>query len=145
MKCYFKLRNSIPVPAIFLLQENDWTYAAASRPIHYFKEGDVIEVPFPYSDLSGFKTRPALVLALSKMDLTIAFFSTHHSWAAFEDILFLADDQNGLHSTSLLRISKIFSIHPGMVFRKLGKIEEDEMGAVRWSLQSYFSGKKWPE
>jgi hypothetical protein len=79
------------------------------------------------------------------MDLTIAFFSTHLSWAAFEDILFLADEQNGLHSISLLRIAKLFSIHPGMVFRKLGKIAEDEMAAVRWSLQSYFKRQKWPE
>jgi mRNA interferase MazF len=145
MKSYFIAANIMPFPTIFLLKENDLTYASASRFVHNFKEGEIIEVPFPYSDLSGFKTRPALILAVSKMDLTIAFFSTHLSWAAFEDIIFLADQENGLHSTSLLRVSKIFSIHPGMVFRKLGEIGEDELHAVRWSLDSYFRGKKWPE
>ena len=110
------------------------------RPVDDFREGEILEVPFPYSDLSGFKTRPALVLASSRMDLSVAFFSTHLSWAAFEDVIFKGNERNGLNSVSLLRISKLFSIHPRLVFRKLGRIEDDEMDVIRWSLKSYF---KW--
>jgi hypothetical protein len=63
---------------------------------------------------------------------------------AYEDVLFIGDRHNGLNSISLLRVSKIFSVHPGIVNRKLGRITEDELAAVRWSLKTYFNQKKWP-
>jgi len=134
--------NAINIIPLFgeLIFGEDSSHYSAYRPVDDFREGEILEVPFPYSDLSGFKTRPALVLASSLMDLSIAFFSTHLSWAAFEDVIFRGNENNGLSSVSLLRISKLFSIHPRLVFRKLGRIEEAEMKVVRWSLKSYF---KW--
>jgi len=40
------------------------------------KKGDIILVPFPFTDLSGSKNRPALVIADSELDVTVAFIST---------------------------------------------------------------------
>jgi|GEM_PF-200049 mRNA interferase MazF len=141
MKKRISAIDIIPFSEVAVFGEGTSQYFTC-RPWIEFREGDILEVPFPYSDLSGFKTRPALVLAGSRMDLTIAFFSTHLSWAAFEDVIFKSTEKNGLVSVSLLRVSKLFSIHPRLVFRKLGRIEEDEMDVVRWSLKSYFSNRK---
>ena len=135
--------NIIPLIGELIFCE-DSSHYFPYRPVDDFREGEIVEVPFPYSDLSGFKTRPALVLASSRMDLSVAFFSTHLSWAAFEDVIFKGNERNGLNSVSLLRISKLFSIHPRLVFRKLGRIEEAEMEVVRWSLKSYFNWKTNP-
>jgi mRNA interferase MazF len=39
-------------------------------------KGDIILIPFPFTDLTGVKTRPALVLVSKSEDLTVAFISS---------------------------------------------------------------------
>lgn len=40
------------------------------------KKGDLILIPFPFTDLSGNKNRPALVLINSELEITVAFISS---------------------------------------------------------------------
>lgn len=39
------------------------------------KKGDIVLVSFPFTDFSGDKVRPALVLSASALDVIIAFIS----------------------------------------------------------------------
>ncbi len=43
-------------------------YAARGRSVATFVKGDVVVLPFPYSDLSTTKRRPALVVAATAGD-----------------------------------------------------------------------------
>ena len=43
-------------------------------------KGDIVVIPFPYTDLSGNKLRPSIILAESNLDLTVCFITTQIGW-----------------------------------------------------------------
>ena len=60
------------------------------------KKGDIILIPFPFTDLTGNKNRPALVLVDREMDVTVAFISTQLKWQEETDVLLKPTVENGL-------------------------------------------------
>jgi len=74
------------------------------------QKGDIVLIPFPFTDLSGNKLRPAVILVETTLDLTVCFITTQLHGQEPTDILIHPDASNGLKKPSLIRVSKIATL-----------------------------------
>ena len=102
------------------------------------EKGDVVLIPFPFTDLSGEKLRPAVVLAKSRLDVTVCFITTKMNWQESTDILIKPSDSNGVHKESLIRISKIATLERSLVSGLLGTLSQQEVASLNQGLKAMF-------
>ena len=79
------------------------------------KKGTVILIPFPFTDLTGSKIRPAVVLCGNGLDVTICFITSELKWKTEYDIAVFPSQSNGLKVPSLIRTAKIATIDANLV------------------------------
>jgi mRNA interferase MazF len=97
-----------------------------------FVKGDVVVVPFPFSDLSGSKRRPALVLAdLRGDDIIICQITSKPADDIFAQALKSEDFLSGsLPVDSFIRPLRIFTADKHIVFCKVGQITPERINKV---------------
>jgi len=97
-----------------------------------FVKGDVVVVPFPFSNLSGSKRRPALVLTdLRGDDIMICQITSQPTGDIFAQALRSEDFVSGaLPVDSFIRPSRIFTADKHIVLRKIGEISPERMNKV---------------
>ena len=97
-----------------------------------FVKGDVVVVPFPFSNLSGSKKRPALVLTeLRGDDIMICQITSKPTKDIYAQELKSEDFVSGsLSIDSFIRPLRVFTADKHIVFRKIGKITPERMDKV---------------
>ncbi|AFY91906.1 type II toxin-antitoxin system PemK/MazF family toxin [Chamaesiphon minutus] len=92
-------------------------------------KGDVVLVPFPFTDLSQTKLRPAIVLYVQPEgeDITLCFISSQNLERVSRDELIIDPEhpefaQTGLKSKSKVRVSRIVTLEKQLIKRKLGSL-----------------------
>lgn len=106
-----------------------------------FVKGDVVVLPFPYSDLSSIKKRPAVVIATLKGDNVILAQVTTNQ-RNDEDLVSLTrkDFTSGfLSSDSFIMASLIFTTDSSKVEYKVGKIKQEKIKEVQNKLIEVFT------
>ena len=86
-------------------------------------KGDIVLIPFPFSDLTGNKNRPAIVLIDSLDDVTICFITTQLKWQSDFDVIVQPTKLNGLKKTSLIRLNKIATVDKELIIGLLGQLD----------------------
>lgn len=102
------------------------------------KKGDVVLVPFPFTDLTGTETRPAVGLVADGLDVTLAFVTTQTGWQTPNDLMLNPSPTNGIRKPSLVRTSKLAMIDAKLVFGKLGELSDSERQALDQKLIATF-------
>lgn len=102
------------------------------------KQGDLVLIPFPFTDLSGSKVRPALILVATSLDVTLAFITTQIQWQEPTDLLLMPSNLNGLKKTSLVRLSKLATIDAALVQGRLGVLDMNQLQTVHQNLRLLF-------
>ena len=97
-----------------------------------FIKGDIVVVPFPFSDLSASKRRPAIVLASFFGDDLILGQITSRNVSDSMSILIDPNDltDGTLSAASNIRPNKLFTADEGIVLYKIGALKSDKLNAV---------------
>ena len=95
-----------------------------------FVKGDVIVVPFPFSDLTQAKRRPALVIAtLAGDDLILCqITSTRDRRYRYAMTLQSSDfREGGLNQTSNIRPNRLFTADREIILYKAGQLKTEKL------------------
>lgn len=95
-----------------------------------YKFGTIVLIPFPFTDLSSSKLRPALIISKENNteDIIVAFISSKVETKPNSIILQKTDvifKHTGLKTNSTLRFDKIATLEKKTVLGELGKLPKD--------------------
>lgn len=105
-----------------------------------YKKGTVVLVPFPFTDLSGNKVRPALIASqsVSGDDIVVLFITSVKGKSELFDVSLASSKTNGLKVSSRIKCAKIATLDKKIVLGELGAISEAEEKAVNEKLRKLF-------
>ena len=98
-------------------------------------KGDIVLITFPFTDLSGSKLRPAVVLVDARLDLTVCFITTQIGWQETTDVLLTPSAANGLRKASLIRTSKMATLDRTLAKGLLGRLSRQEIDDLNTKLK----------
>src|SRR6266571_8903536 len=99
-----------------------------------FVSGEVVVVPFPFTDLSSAKVRPALVLAsLSRGDVILCQITSQAAGHPEAVPILLSDFELGgtLRRASFALPHRIVTANEVCVRRAVGKLKTDKLNQIR--------------
>lgn len=106
-----------------------------------FVKGDVVVTPFPFSDLTGNKKRPALVVAnLKGNDIVICLITSQNAKDEYAIALSNNDFASGsLKKDSNIRPNRIFTADSGIILYHIGTLEKKKFEEVTAKIIEIFS------
>lgn len=110
-----------------------------------YPRATVVMVPFPFTDLSGSKRRPALVVSpegFSGEDLILCAITSRVPGHLSEwEVLLEAGDmrEKKLPKPSVIRVGKLFTVHRGLISGSFGTVEQKKLSEVLERLRELFA------
>ena len=113
-----------------------------------YPPGSVVLVPFPFTDLSGRKRRPALVVSpegfhgedLILCAITSQLPETHSQWEASLEAGDMVEEK--LPKKSVVKIGKLFTMHQNLIARRFGTVKQQKLQEILARLQTLFGHAK---
>jgi mRNA interferase MazF len=90
-------------------------------------KGKIVLVPFPFTDLTAVKLRPALVLFEGERDVVVAFISSRIPGELKPTDILIEETHpdfkiTGLKTSSVIKLDKIATLSKSMVMGEIGEI-----------------------
>lgn len=109
------------------------------------KKGTIVLIPFPFTDLSSHKVRPAVVVSQATKgdDLIVAFVSSQKpKMKESTDVLVLRESigfsDTGLKVDSVVRVSKIATLDKKIMLGTLGVVSKGTSKEIDTKLRTLF-------
>jgi len=110
------------------------------------RAGQIVLTPFPYTDLSGAKLRPVLMLRQASRfdDWLVCMVSSKvaQAEAGFDEVLLPADPDfaaSGLKAPSVLRLSRLAVLQGALLAGSIGAIDDARLFRTRHRLARWIS------
>ncbi len=111
--------------------------------------GQIVLVPFPFTDLSGNKLRPVLMLrrASNRFDdwlVCMVSSQLHQAEQGFDDILTNTDGDFSatvLKTASVLRLSRLAVVDGRIIVGSLGNISSGRLMSIRQKIANWLVSK----
>ncbi|HHY73066.1 MAG TPA: type II toxin-antitoxin system PemK/MazF family toxin [Bacillus bacterium] len=105
-----------------------------------YKQGDIVLVAVPYSDLTNRKQRPALVISNDNYnqvteDLVVAAITSQLKDLDYSVVIEPKDLNEGeLKVTSAIRADKVYTLSKDIIRKKFGQVNSEVLEGVRTKL-----------
>ncbi|MDP4147022.1 MAG: type II toxin-antitoxin system PemK/MazF family toxin [Bacillota bacterium] len=112
-----------------------------------YKQGDILLIPIPFSDLTSSKKRPVLVLSNSKYnkvteDILVVAITSNLEEKEYAVIITNEDMEEGaLKVDSCVRTDKIYTLSKFIVIKKIGSIKTDIINQIKVKLHDLLEEK----
>ena len=112
-----------------------------------FRQGDLVLVPFPFTDLSSVKRRPALVVSPDRLhqrldDVILAALTSQvpHALTEFDIPLGSRDMALGhLPKPSVVKLNKVFTSHRGLIVKRVGRLQKESLSKILARFRQLFT------
>ncbi len=102
-----------------------------------YKQGEILIVPFPFSDLSSVKRRPVLVISKNldnktSYDLIVAGITSKLKDKKHSVLIDNSNLEKGeIPAQSMIKVNKLFSIEQSIVVKKVANINKEALSKVK--------------
>lgn len=109
------------------------------------EQGEIILVPFPYTDLTAAKTRPALVLTsaaynAASRDVIVAGITSNLANSANSVLITTEDLERGrLPATSRVKVDKVVTLQQSIVRNTVGRVKATAFAHVMKEFETLFA------
>jgi len=106
-------------------------------------KGKIVLIPFPFTDLTATKLRPALALYEGDRDIVLAFISSKIRVGAESTGVMVTTShagfpESGLKVDSVIRLDKIATVLKDLMIGELGELDDDLRAEVNAKLAVLF-------
>jgi mRNA interferase MazF len=97
-----------------------------------YKKGTVVLVPFPFTDLSGNKVRPALIVSDGKVgsDVVVVFITSQTKSKGQYLVTLKPSEENGLKIPSQVVCAKLATLDTKIILGELGALATSDLTLV---------------
>ena len=112
------------------------------------KQRDIVLIPFPFSDQSGIKVRPALILSndvfnKTSQDLVVCAITTLDKSGKYMHIIDSNDLEEGvLYQKSVIKTESILRIDKSLIIKSIATVNTTTFSAVLISIHALFKPSK---
>jgi len=95
-----------------------------------YRQGDIVLLPYPYTDLSNTKQRPVVIISRNSINKQIFIVAKITSVIRTDEFSFLikpTDIDTNLKYESEVRTNELFTVHSSLIIKKFSSFKKETL------------------